>query len=496
MLAAHFPEIAETQPELLAHHCTEAGLSAQAVPYWQRAGERALQRSANLEAVSHMTRGLEVLTVLPETRERAQQELALQITLGPALAVTKGQQAPETERTYVRACELARQVGDTPQRFPTLWGFWYAQMAGGKLQRAWELGEEFLALAREQQDPLLFVEGHRMLGNVAWWQGELVQAHAHLKAALALYDPEQHRAHAMRYGQDSGVACGIIGALILWLLGSPDQALQGMEEALALARRRAHSLTLAVGLLFSALLHQLRREPPAAQAQAEAELVLCTEQGFAYGAWGLLPRGWAVAEQGEVAEGIAQIRQGFAGWQAIGALRAWPWFLAVLAEACGKAGQIDEGMHALEEALEAVQNNGERVYEAEVYRLKGELLLQDAPASQEEAEEHFQQALAVARRQQAKSLELRAAMSLARLWQQQGRAPKPASCWHPSTAGSPRALTRPTCRRPRRCWRSLGDNTNVHNPPLKQFAQLRRTRHFARASTPVLPSTFSPSSML
>jgi predicted ATPase len=195
-----------------------------------------------------------------------------------------------------------------------------------------------------------------------------------------------------------------------------------MEEALALARRLAHPFTVATGLLFSALLHQLRREPQAARAQAEAELVLCMEGSFGpYGAWGLLPRGWAVAEQGEVAEGIAQLRQGFAGWQATGSLRAWPWFLAVLAEACGKAGQIDEGRHALEEALEAVQNNGERFYEAEVYRLKGELLVQDTPAFQEEAEEHFQQALEVARRQQAKSWELRAAMSLARLWQRQGK---------------------------------------------------------------------------
>jgi len=165
VLAAHFPEIAEIQPELVAHHYTEAGLSAQAVPYWQRAGELALQRSANLETVNHVTRGLEVLTALPETRERAQQELALQITLGPALAATKGQQAPETERTYARACELARQVGDTPQRFLAQWGFWYAQLAGGKLQRAWELGEEFLALAREQQDPLLLCEFARKKEN-------------------------------------------------------------------------------------------------------------------------------------------------------------------------------------------------------------------------------------------------------------------------------------------------------------------------------------------
>jgi predicted ATPase len=160
----------------------------------------------------------------------------------------------------------------------------------------------------------------------------------------------------------------------------------------------------------------------AARAQAEAALALCTEQGFgAYGAWCLLPRGWAVAQQGEVAEGIAQIQQGFAAWRATGAGAALPWFLALLAEACGTVGQLEEGLRALEEALVWVQHNEEHHYEAEVYRLKGELLLQDAPAHQEEAEEHFQQALAIARRQEAKSWELRAAMSLACLWQQQGK---------------------------------------------------------------------------
>jgi predicted ATPase len=397
-------------------------LSAPAIPYWQRAGERALQRSANLEAVSHVMRGLEVLAALPETRERAHQELALQITLGPALATTKGQQAPETAHTYARACELARQVGDTPQCFPALWGFWYAQMAGGKLQRAWELGEEFLGLAQQQHDPLLLVEGHRMLGNTALWQGELAQANTHVKEALALYDPEQHRAHAVRYGSDSGVFCGVLEALTLWMLGYPDQALQGMKETLALARRLAHPFSLAQALHFSSLLHQLRREPQAAQTQAEVELALCIEQGIThYHAWGLLPRGWALAEQGQVAEGIAQIRQGFAGWRATGAGTVWPLFLAVLAEACGKAGQTDEGLHALEEALEAIQTKEERLYEAEVYRLKGELLLQQSAAQQREADECFQQALALAHRQQAKSWKLRAAKSLARLWQRQGK---------------------------------------------------------------------------
>jgi predicted ATPase len=224
------------------------------------------------------------------------------------------------------------------------------------------------------------------------------------------------------YGQDSGVNCGLIGALILWMLGYPDQALQGMAETLALARRLAHPMSLAQTLHFSAHLHQLRCEPQAAREQAEAALALCTEQGIThYGAWSLLPRGWALAQQGEVAEGIAQIRQGFAGWRAAGMGVAWPWWLALLAEAYSKVGQLDEGLRALEEALAAVQHNEEHYYEAEVYRLKGELLLQEAPAHQEEAEEHFQQALTVARRRQAKSWELRAAMSLSRLWQRQGK---------------------------------------------------------------------------
>ena len=258
------------------------------MPYWQQAGQRALQRSANLEAVSHVTRGLEVLSTLPETRERAQQELALQIMLGAALGATKGQAAPEAERTYARACALARQVGSPPELFPALWGLWYAHMARGQLPRARELAEEFLELARQQHDPLLLVTGHRMVGNTARWQGDLIEAQAHCQQGLAFYDPEQHRVSAVSYGQDSGVACGILGAEALWMLGYPDQALRGMEETLALARRLAHPMSLAIALHFSAHLHQLRREPQAARTQAEAALALCTEQGFGP-LWGLDP---------------------------------------------------------------------------------------------------------------------------------------------------------------------------------------------------------------
>jgi predicted ATPase len=344
--------------------------------------------------------------------------------LGVALGATRGQWAPEAERAYARACALARQVGSPPELFPALWGFWYAHMGRGRLPRARELAAEFLELARQQRDPLLLAAGHRMRGNIAWSQGDLIEAQTHCRQGLACYDPAQHCASAVSYGQDSGVICGFLGALTLWMLGYPDQALQGMEEALALAQRLAHPMSLAMALHFSAHLHQLRREPQAARAQAEATLALCTEQGFGlFGAWSLLPRGWVLAQQGEVTEGIAQIRRGFASFRATGAGLTWPWWLALLAEACAKVGQLHEGLRALEEALAAVQHNEEHHYEAEVYRLKGELLLAKAGKRQTvaEAEACFQQALDVSRRRQAKSWELRAAMSLARLWQRQGK---------------------------------------------------------------------------
>jgi predicted ATPase len=419
-LEARFPTLVETQPELLAHHCTEAGLSAQAVGYWQRAGQRALERSANLEAVNHVTQGLAVLTTLPETRERAQQELALHLTFGPALINTRGPAAPEAERVYGRACELCRQVGDRPQLFPALWGLWYGQMAGAKLQMACALGEELLSLAQQLQDPVLSLEAHRALGNTLFWRGEPGLAHTHAQHGFALYDPQQMRAHALRYGQDSGVACRLFGALCLWLLGYPDQARQWQEAALTQAQELRHVYTLAQALLFSTILHQWGREATVAQEQAEALGALCTEHGFAqYLAWSTILRGAAVAAQGQWAEGLAQMREGLVAYRATGARSLGHWFHALLAEASGRAGQVETGLRSLEEALEALQTTEDRFYEAEVYRLKGELLLQQSAAQQGEAEDSLQQALEIARRQQARSWELRAAMSLSRLWQHQ-----------------------------------------------------------------------------
>jgi len=421
VLERQFPDTVETQPELLAHHYTEAGLLAQAVPYWQQAGQRALERSAMLEAVAHLTHGLAVLDTLPDTLERAHQELGLQIALGPALMNTKGQAAPEVERAYARAHELCQQVGALPQRFQVLWGLRYMHQVRGQSQRAYAVGQELLGVAQQLHDPVLVVEAHRAQGNVAFWRGEFGVAQAHVQHALAQYDPQQMRDHVVRYGQNPGVFCRLFGAVTRWLLGYPDQARQWSEAALTQAQELGHAFTLQQALCFSALLHLLRREAAVAQERAEAQRVLCAEQGFAmYLAWGTIEWGAALVAQGTWAEGLAQMRQGLATYQAIGKL-PWLLFLGLLAEACGRAEQIEEGLRTLHEALAALQTTEERMYEAELHRLKGALLLSLAVDNHAEAEGCFHQALTVAHHQQAKSLELRTAMSLARLWQQQGK---------------------------------------------------------------------------
>jgi predicted ATPase len=403
---------------LLARHYTEAGLNAQALPYWQAAGRQALERSANREAATHANRGLEVLGALSETDDRARVELNLQIMLGAALGATVGWNA--AEHVYARACELAREVGSPPELFPALWGFWYAHLAAGEIQRAWALALEFSAQSEQQDDPLVRAIGHRMVANTAWWAGDLTEAREHSQIGLSLYRSEQHRASDVSYGQDTGVCCGWIGALASWVLGYPDQALQTMDETLTHARELAHPFSVAQTLLFSAQLRQLRREPHEAREQADAALALCAEHGLdAYGIWSLLPRGWALAQLGQVSDGIADIRKALEGRLATGTRAVLPRFLASLGEAYGMAGRIDDGLEAMEQAIQTVQDNDERLYEAEVYRLKGELLVTQS-SDLAAAEACFRQAIDVARRQRAKSWELRAAVSLGRLLQQKG----------------------------------------------------------------------------
>jgi predicted ATPase/class 3 adenylate cyclase len=422
VLEKNFPDTMETQPELLAHHYTEAGLNEQAVAYWHQAGQRATQRSAHVEAINNLTKGLEVLMTLPDTLERAQQELDLQTTLGPVLMAVKGFGSLDTERAYARARELCGQVGETSQLFPVLHGLFRFHMNRAELQTTRELGEQLFSLAKRVQDPALLLEAHRVLGLTMFWLGEMAPARANLEQGVALYDPQQHRSHAFVYGQDPGVACQSFGAMPIWVLGYPDQALQSIHEALALAQELTHPFSLVYALTITTLLHQFRREGQAVQERAETLMTLSTEQGFPHWlAYGTILRGWALTAQGEGAEGIAQMRQGLVAHRATGAQVHRPYFLALLAEAYGKVGQPEEGLMLLVEALAMVDNTGERNWEAELHRRKGELLLMQQGQKVGEAEECFRQALDIARHQQAKSLELRAAMSLNRLWQQQGK---------------------------------------------------------------------------
>jgi predicted ATPase/class 3 adenylate cyclase len=422
VLEERFPTTCETQPELVAHHYTEGGLAAQAILYWQRAGERAIQRSANLEAITHLSTGLESLKVLPETPERIAYELTLLMALGRALIATRGYAAAEVGVTYTRARALCQQGVQSPQLFPVLFGLWQFYVLQGELQLARELGEQLLALARHLQDSAYVLEAHRALAFTFFSLGEMTAARAQAEQGIALYRPHTHHTHVFTYGQDPGTSCLAYAALALWYLGYPEQALQRCQEMLKLAHELLHPFSLAHALYFASLLHQHRREAPEARACAEAVIALATEHGFAlYVVRGTLQRSWALTEQGQLTEGIDQMRQSLTAYRDTGSELVLPYFLARLAEACGQGERREAGLHLLDEALMLVDKHEECWWEAEIQRLKGVFLLQQAVPDAKQAEGCLQQAVAIARRQQAKSLELRAAMSLSRLWQRQGK---------------------------------------------------------------------------
>jgi class 3 adenylate cyclase/predicted ATPase len=422
----------------LAHHYSRSGNAEKAVKYLHLAGQQAAQRAAYADAVSSLTTALHLLKTLPETPERNQRELALQISLGAPLAITKGNAAPEVEATYARARELCQQGGETAQLFPVLWGLSYVYLMRPEYKTALELAKQCLALAENAQDSAFLLEAHYMMGIVLGAHGEFVPALEHFQQGIACYDPQQHHSLAFIYGQqDPGVICRVDAAQTLLQLGYPDQALKMNREALTLARELSHPFSLVWGLVAAAQFHYFNREGAATQEQAEAAIALCTEHGLSqWLVWGSIYRGCALVEQGRGEEGITEIRQSLAAYQATGAEAGRVLFLTLLAEGYRKSGQVAEGLSVLGEALALAEEKREHWWEAELYRLKGQLVLQSevrspkseltnpqspTPNPQAEAEACFLKAIEIARHQQAKSWELRAATSLARLWQQQSK---------------------------------------------------------------------------
>jgi class 3 adenylate cyclase/predicted ATPase len=445
VLEEQFPETVETQPELVAHHYTEAGLIEQAVPYWQKAGERAVDRSAYVEAINHLSKGLELLKTLTETVERPHQELNLQTLLGLAFMATKNYGAPEVGKAYTRARELCRQVGETPQLAPVLYGLWIFHLVRAELPTAYEAAEQLLRLGQHTQDPALMVEGHHGLGQISYFMGKFAAAREHVEQAIALYDAWPSSSHAIRPVQDPGVLCRGFAAYSLWSLGYPDQALPRVHEAFALAQELSHPFSFAYALYFVFTLHQARKEDQLAQERLAELLAFSSEHGFPYFVEiGTFRQGAILAARGQVKEGLTQMRQSIDTRFAGGAEFGRPAFLGGLASAHGTVGQIDEGLALLTEALALVDKTGQHAFEVGLYLLKGQLTLQreargwrletSPPSSQasslqpqvsngaeQEAEGYFLKAIEIARRQGAKSLELQAVISLCRLWQKQGK---------------------------------------------------------------------------
>jgi predicted ATPase/DNA-binding winged helix-turn-helix (wHTH) protein len=390
-----------------------------AVQYCERAGENAVRRSAHQEAIRHLTKGLELLATLPDTPERAQQELALQMAMGASMLATSGFATPETGQAYSRARELCRQLGESSQLFRAVMGLRFVYTALGELQTARELGEQLLRLAQSAGDAELLVEAHYALAVPLHFLGEFVSAREHLKQTIALYDPSRHRDHAVRYGLDPGVAASSLVAWLLWELGYPDRALEKTRAALSLARELSHPFTLAYALILSSTILLWRRDSRAVIELTDDLIPLCREQGFS----SLLTSGTLVRDGALIAQGKEEqiaIKPWEPTWLGVTGSQSYvTGHLARSVDAHLKTGDIDAGMRLLAEALFRVESTDERYCEAELHRLKGELLgTRDRDA---EAEQSFRSAIRIAQGQSAKSFQLRATISLARLLAKRAR---------------------------------------------------------------------------
>jgi predicted ATPase len=407
-----------TELALLFEAARQPGPAAR---YFLQAAEHAVAVCASQEAVVLARRGLGLLQQLPDAAERARQELALLIALGVSLVPTKGFASPEVEETYLRARALCRQTRDDSTLLPVLYGLWNLYLVRCELARCKELAAQLFSLAEGHPEPALLL-AHNVLQQPLFHLGEFAAARLHQEKGLALYDPHRHRPLTAVYGEDPGVGCLVYGGVTLWHLGYPEQALRSARQAHTLAEELAHPFNMAQALYYGTCTHLCRREVNRVGEMAEALMELCREHGFALLlAGGLVLHGWSLTKQGQAEEGIGQMRQGLADWQATGALSHRPVHLALLAEALGAEGRAREGLTTLAEALALATATGEQFWEAELYRLQGECLLACAEADPAEAEACFRQALEVARRQGARSLELRAALSLGRLFLRQGR---------------------------------------------------------------------------
>jgi predicted ATPase len=425
-LEAQFSEIVETQPELVAQHYTAAGCAEQAVHYWQRAGQQASERSAHVEAIAHLTTGLAVLAALPNPSEHALEELDIQSALGATSMLLKGYSAPEVENAYTRARALCQQLGDIPRLLPVLAGLRRYYTHSGDVQTAGEIAEHILHIAQATQALDAQLEAHYSLGHTLYCRGSFPAAHTHLMRGITLALRDRFRSHIIvSLGKfiDAWAWCGINLACVLWVRGYPEQALTQVQETLTRYQEELAPITRIYTLQYAGFVHQLRREVPVVHTLAQSQTTLAHEQQLIlYEASGIMQYGWTLAQYGQGEQGVREIQHGLVVTQTRGLEGTFrPYYLALLADSYRTIGQVEDALQALTHALALVDKSGGNWYEADIHRLRGELLLQQSSDNQAEAEICFHHALGIARSQQAKSFELRAAMSLSRLWQRQGK---------------------------------------------------------------------------
>ncbi len=428
-LESQFGEMTEARPELLARQCSEAGLIEKAAGLWGKAAQRSLERSALIEAATQFTRALDQVATLPETPALRREQIKLQVGLANALYHTKGMAAAETKAAFDQARvmierveRLGEHVEDPLLLYSVLYGFFMVKFINFDGDAASALARQFLALAEQQRATAPIMVGHRLLGNTLLVMGDATDARSHLDRALALYDPAVHRPLATRFGHDVGTATLTFRPLALWLLGYPETALVETDRAINAARKTDHLPTLLMALSGTLITHICCRDHVAATAHAEECFNLAQEKKvpFMIGFAAAL-RGCVLAQTGKASDAIQTISAWITGMRAMGATVWGTSFLSHLALAYAELGQFDDAGRYIDDAISTIETTKERWFEAETNRIAGEIALKSPASDAVKAEAYFERALAVARQQQAKSWELRAAMSMARLWRDQGR---------------------------------------------------------------------------
>jgi predicted ATPase len=423
-LEQQFPDLVQTRPEILAHHYGEAAMADKAIGYWHFAGKSSVAKSAVREATAQLRRGLSLLDGLPETRERKQLELEIHITLVSALMAGKGYGNPEVVAALERANRLVTETGAvrSPLHFSVLYGLWVSDFNAGDLAAALEHAGKCLSAAQSQPSSGPLLVGHRILALSLIHSGGYRAALTHYETAASLYRPDEHRDSAFRYGQDIGVNAFVLSSWALWHCGYPDQSARAADRALAYSRELGHAHTLAAALALAGIAAVFARDAATVCGYGNDCVALASEHGFPqWAAVGRVLQGWADAQQGQATTGIVRIRDGLAAAEATGSHHNTPLFLTMLAEALALAGEIEEALATLDDALATTAASGAKGWNAEIHRLRGELTGWLPHPDSSKAEESFRTALAIAREQGTRGYELRAATSLARLWGDQGR---------------------------------------------------------------------------